>query len=226
LHLAYASQALSALITAAAQHDMRAYQDALATLRAELEAARVAVGQTPAGPPHDERAAALAQLSARAQAGLLAALSRVDWGARLATTDALGELGLPAVTVGSARIVEQNRGGRETWLIILTGSGFQSGAQIILDGHAVGGTAEVTPDSLHLTVSSPPDAPPHAIGIQNPDGTAAETSHVTAIIAEPGKDPTPTTTPGENNGQSGGGDKHGGHTSTPAAVPTRTASAH
>jgi hypothetical protein len=230
LHIAYADQALSALVAAAAQHDMRAYQDALATMREELAAARAAVGQVPAGQAHDALDAALARLTARAQAALLAALPHVEWPACVATTSVLGELGQPIPVVSGARVLEQNRGGQVVWLITITGSGFQAGARVVLDGQVVGGAVTMTPEMLRLTLASPPATSLRSIGVQNPDGTAAETRHITVVRAEPGKDSapngTPTSTSGTGHSGQGGGDKNGGHAPTPSAAPTHSPGAH
>jgi hypothetical protein len=225
LHLTYAEQALSDLIAAAAQHNMLAYQDALATLREELDSARAALGQVPAGQAHDALVADLAQVTAQARPALLTALPALDWQERLATTNALGTLGQRIPIITRARIITPDFNVHQAWVISLSGSGFQAGAQVVLDGQVMSGTATITADTVQLTITHALPASPRSIGIQNPNGTAAETTHVMVVGGEPGGDdsprptpggPTPTSTGDTGKYRPGGGEGY----ATPSAAPT------
>jgi hypothetical protein len=227
LHLTYAEQALSALSAAAAQHNMSAYHDALATLRDEWDSAHAALGQVPTGQAHDALAADLAQVTTQARAALLAVAPTLAWQEQLATTNALGAFGQPVPVITRARIMTHDSGDHRAWVIALSGSGFQAGAQVVLEGQVMSGAALVSADALQFTLVTAPRAAPHTVGIQNPDGTVAETTQVLIAAAQSGDDtssrPTPAgTDDAGKNGQagSGSGGTHGGGYATPSAVPT------
>jgi hypothetical protein len=232
LHLAYADQALAALETAINHHDIRAYRDALATLRQELTAAREALRQLPPGPARDGLASAIAQRSLHAQQVLLAALPNLTWTDQLMTTQALGELGAPVPSISRAQVIAQRRGDQAVWLVSLTGSGFQPGAQLVLNGQSVGSGGTPTGNRLQIELDNPPSAPPITLGIENLDGTAAETETIEIVTpqgnADIGSGSAPTATPGSHAGGSGqgGGGKHGENTPTPSVNPPHSPASH
>ena len=99
-------------------------------------------------------------------------LDHVDWPIRLVFTNQLGALGDPVPTVTHAMVLTQSNG---TLLIILTGTHFAPHAELIIDGQPAGMASQITSEQLVAVISSSmwsPDA--HALGVLNPDGTAAQ----------------------------------------------------
>ncbi|MFI5273632.1 MAG: hypothetical protein ACHQ4H_11420 [Ktedonobacterales bacterium] len=226
LHLQYASDALASLDrSVASRASGSAYSDALATLQVELGASSAAIEVVAPGTTHDSLAAQLAALQQRARGDLLAALAARNWPDRLATSAMLGSLGESVPQVTGATISEDTgttSHGTRVVRVVLSGSGFTSGALLVLDGHPRGTVISVTATTLIAEVAVDP-ASLHLLsaGIENPDGTAAETRNLTHTgaarssdtpLPRPGATPnttpkaTPDTTPGA--GSRGG---HGGH---------------
>lgn len=221
LHLQYASDALAALDRAAAQHSGDpAYAGALDTLRTELAASASAIAALPAGQTHDTLAAQLAALQQRARDDLRAALPGLGWDDRVATTTVLGGLGERVPLITSATIHEiaaqsaqgaQAAHGAHTVQIVVNGSGFAAGARLVVNGQPAGTVLVATGDTLVAQVSLDPSvARVSAIGVQNLDGTAAQTtaiSHGAAFTPTPAM--TPTATPTRRGGGRGGRGGHG-----------------
>lgn len=222
LHLQYAGDALTALDRAVAQRSGDpAYAGALDTLRSELAAAASAIAALPAGQTHDTLAAQLAALQQRARDDLRAALPSLGWDDRVATTTAMGELGegVPRVTGAAIHAIAGQDGqsaqgathGARPVQIVVSGGGFAAGAQLMINGQPAGTVLSVTDGMVVAQVSLDPTTSHIAsIGIENPDGTAAQTTdvgHGAAVTATPAI--SPTATPTHHGGGHGGG--HGGH---------------
>lgn len=227
LHLQYANDALAALDRAVAQHSGDpAYGGALSSLQSELAAAASAIASLPAGQTHDTFAGQLAALQQRARDDLRAALPGLSWGDRLATTTALGGLGESVPHVSGAVIHEVvgqgahdggqgSQGGTahggQSVQIVVSGTGFAAGAKLVLDGQPAGTVLSVTGDTLVAQVSlEQGGGRVDSIGVENPDGTAAQTSaidHGAAIVPPPAAGPQVTPTPTGHGGHGGG---HGG----------------
>jgi hypothetical protein len=200
LHLANARDALAALARVAAHHaGDPAYSDALATVQAEDQAAAVALADVPASAEHDALAAQLTDLSTTERQDLLAALPNLGWNDRLATTHALGALGAPVPQVTGAQAQQVADGHGHDWLITVTGSGFQPGAQLVAQGRPLGQVVAVTANSLTVALT---DGDLRRLadggGVENPDGTAAA---LTRLAIPSGAPATPT--PGDH-GKGGG----------------------
>jgi hypothetical protein len=216
LHIQYATDALDALDTAVAQHDGTAYREALGRFTDELGQATAALEQVPTGSDHDALAARLDELRARGRSDLRAALSLLSWSLRIATTSALGTLGETVMTVRRVSGVRSGLYGARLWTLTITGSGFQSGAIVLVDGRPAGHVVAITPTRVvaQLAVGGQEDALTRSIGVGNPDGTAA-TSQVTEIHDD--ASPRPTGAPG------GCGIEHEDYcTPTPMSTPTST----
>jgi hypothetical protein len=201
LHIQYATDALDALDSAVAQHDASAYNEALGRFNDELRQASDALAQVPAGTDHDTLSADLDTLRARGQSDLRAALPSLGWPSRIVTTSALGALGEQVVIVtqvGGVRTISQY--GR-IWTLTLIGSGFQSGAVLLVRQRPAGHVLSVTPTRLVAQLPAGiEDSLPHDIGVGNPDDTAATTAQVTG---EHDDGPGATGTPGGNHGAGG-----------------------
>ncbi|HZC78698.1 MAG TPA: hypothetical protein VE258_13190 [Ktedonobacterales bacterium] len=193
-HLQFARQWLAALREAAAQHrGDPTYGDALAALREEDSAAAQEIAQVSAGTQRAALEADLAALRADERTTLQAALLAIGWPDRIATTTALGALGVAGPRVSSATLAAGNDG---RWHVTLTGAAFESGAVLLVDGQPAG---TVTATSAGLLAAELPledfAQAPASLGVGNPDGTAAATDNVQVL--NPG---AATPTPGEQEG--------------------------
>lgn len=222
--LGAANSALAALSTVVAQHGSdAAYAQALATLRSDDATAAATVNNLTSS-DRLQLQAQLQDLRTRERQALHDALSQVSWDNRLSTTQALGDLGetIPHISGASATLVTTDGG--SFWHVELHGSGFTTGAALVVNGQQVGVVQELTGSALSATVPARAIAgSPHALGFVNPDGTATQTTQV-GPSSGTGDQPTPgtepTATPGDNhNGNGGGGD--GGGTPTPTSGPTK-----
>ena len=225
LHLQYAGDALAALDRAVAQHSGDpSFAGALDTLRSELAAASSSIAALPAGQTHDTLAAQLATLQQRARDDLRAALPSLGWGDRVATTAALGVLGerVPHITGAAIHAIAGQDGqdgqsaqgathgaGARPVQIVVSGGGFAAGARLVIDGQSAGTVLAVTDGTLIAQVSLDPTAAHIAsIGVENPDGTAAQTTdvaHGAAVTATPMVAPTATPHRGGRGGRGGHG---------------------
>jgi hypothetical protein len=198
LHISNAQDALSALNTAAASHQTGAtYNDALATFRDEARAAASNLDDVPAGAERDTLSAQLDQLHAKGIADLHTALSVLSWSQRIETTGVLAEIGDQVLTVTQANMVYSEHG-QHLWTITISGSGFQPGAVLLVNGRpATTATITVTPTKLVAQMPGDDDTPrPGSIGVGNPDNTAAVTTSITSHEendddATPGAQQTP-----------------------------------
>jgi hypothetical protein len=193
LHLRYATDALVALDRAVAQRQGNpTYGDALATLRREQAAAARDLAQVPAGHGRDALTAQLSSLRTQARHDLRAALGSRSWPDRLSTTSALAELGDAVPSVAHAVVAHESD---RRWQVTLSGAGFQPGAVLLVNGVPMGTAHVVSPNLLTAEVSDVASLRHVALGVGNPDGTAAATESV----ATASETPTP-----------GGSDDHGG----------------
>jgi hypothetical protein len=227
LHLAYAQDALTALNAAAARHETgAAYDDALATFRDEMSAATTNLDSTPASSDHNALAAQLAQVSAQGRADLHTALAVLPWSERVATTTVLAGIGDDVLHVTQVNMVYSGHG-QHLWQITVTGSGFQQGALLLVNGQPAGTVTSVTATILVAQMPGDDSAPlPGSIGVANPDTTAALTSNISSHEQEDEGTPSPQQTPGGDDhgggghgGDDGGGANHGGSSGSGSSSP-------
>ena len=214
LHLEYAREALVALDAAvAARQTGGAYDDALATYRDEMGAASVSLAAVPAGGDQSALVAQFGQLRAQGRSDLHAALAVLPWAQRITTTSALAGLGDNVLSVTRAEMVYSGHG-QHLWRITVTGSGFQPGAILLVNGQPAGEVISVTPTTLVAQMTGDDSAPlPASIGVANPDNTAAVTSAIRSgeqDDATPGTQTTPGAQPSPTIDDHGG-DRHGGN---------------
>jgi hypothetical protein len=201
LHLQYATDALDALD--AAQYDANAYREALGRFTDEFGQATAALEQVPAGSDHDALAARLDDLRARGRQDLRAALLSLSWSARIATTSALGGLGEPVLGLAQVRGVRVSSLSGPVWIVTITGSGFQTGAILLVRQRPAGHVVSVSSTQVVAQLSAGrDDSLPHDIGVGNPDNTAASTAQVTSEH-EDDNTPKATGTPGSSHGTGG-----------------------
>lgn len=215
LHLQYANDALAALDQAVAQHrGDPAYAGALDALQSELAAAASSIAALPAGQTHDALATQLAALQQHARDDLRAALSGLGWNDRVATTTVLGVLGesVPRVNTVAIHTIAGQSGqaashGMRAVRIVVSGNGFVAGTQLVINGQPEGTVLSVTPDTLVAQLSLDLSSPHmDSVGIENPDGTAAQTAdigHGAAVTPTPAI--APTATPHHGHGGHSGG---------------------
>lgn len=213
LHLASAQDALTALDAAVAQHETGAtYNEALATFRDEMSAAKMNLDAVPAGADHDALTTQLTTLQTQGRADLRAALVSLPWPERVTTTSALAALGDDVLHVTQTQMVYAGHG-QHLWTITVTGTGFQQGAELLVNGQPAGAViVSVASTTLVAHMSGDDSAPlPSSVGVANPDHTAAVTSSISSHEQEDVGTPTPGGDDhGDDNQGNGGGDDHGG----------------
>jgi hypothetical protein len=218
LHLSYAAEALAQLNTAVAQQaGGPAYSGALATFLTEQQAAADELTSMPAGVERDALSTQLAGLRSRAHGDLHTALHGIGWTDRLTTTQALGELGETVLAVQDVKVTHIDGQNVHLVRLVVSGSGFAPSAVVMVDGRQVGMVSSAT--ATQLTVDIDATTLPsslRAIGVSNPDGTAAlsprvevdnsanpgggDNSHPTPVVH-----PTPTPRDGHGHGNGNGG---------------------
>ena len=222
LHIGYARDALTALDAAVSRHDVGAtYDDALTTFLDETRAAVVSLDEVPAGSLRDALSLQLEQVMAQGRADLHRALAALPWAKRIATTTALADIGDNVLRVTQAAMVYSGHG-QHLWQITVTGSGFQQGAALLVNGQPAGTVVSVTPTTLVAQLPGDDSAPlPRSIGVANPDDTAAQTGAISSHEQNDDGTPTPNITPtvddhgGDDHGGDHGGNSGPGHGSTP-----------
>lgn len=219
LHISNAQDALFALNAAVANHQTGAtYDDALATFRDEARAAEDTLASVPAGDARNSLSSQLEQLHTRGIADLHSALAILPWPERIETTGVLAEIGDQVLSVTQANMVYSEHV-QHLWTITVSGSGFQQGAVLLINGQPAPATITVTPTQLVAQMSGDDSAPrPDTIGVGNPDNTAAVTTSVTSH-----EENDDDATPGAQ--QTPGSDDHSGdHHGSPggSATPTGT----
>lgn len=209
LHIGYARAALTALEAAADQNDVGApYDDALTTFLDETRAAVTSLDEVPAGSVRDALLLQLEQVMAQGRAGLHRALAVLPWTKRVVTTTALADIGDDVLHVTQAVMVYSDHG-QHLWQVNITGSGFQKGAMLLVNGQPAGTVVSVTPTTLVAQLPGDDSASlPRSIGVANPDNTAAQTSAINSHEHADDATPSPNITPTVDDH---GGDDHGGN---------------
>ena len=229
IELQHAQERLSNLNNVVRARDNDGYGPALAALRDAEKSVVSDLASVPAGNDRDTLAAQIDTLQSNEQAGFFGAFRILNWPNRLATTQALGELGVAAPQVTSAVVQSVGNGGH---VLVVTGTGFQPGAVLYLNGRQINATGAVSATSATFPLS---DQDRHNLrgdlGIENPDGTAATASRIEGNDdiggnggddghqSTPGATPNATTTGDDHGGKGGGG---GGPTPTPGGPATST----
>jgi hypothetical protein len=236
IELQHAQDRLNNLNNVVRSGDNDGYGPALAALRDAEKSVVSDLASVPAGNDRNTLAAQIDTFQSNEQAGLFGAFRILNWPNRLASTQALGELGVSVPKVTSAEVRSVGNSGH---VLVVTGAGFQPGAVFYLNGHQISAAGAVSATSATFPLS---DQDRHNLrgdlGIQNPDGTAASAARVTDNDLNDdnggtgGDDhqPTPGATPNATatGDDHGGGKGGGGPTPTPggSATPTPTADDH
>ena len=145
---------------------------ALDIVAVKTSESRRAVAVVPAGTGREAAQQELDSALAVEEQTLRHLLDHVDWSIQLAFTKQLGALGDPVPTVTHVMVFTQSNG---TLLIILTGTHFAPHTELIIDGRPGGMASQITSEQLAAVISSSTWSPgAHALGVRNPDGTAAQ----------------------------------------------------
>lgn len=222
LHISYAQDDLDQLQQSSVIEDENVYLQTLSYLDQETGAASGGLADLPGGSDRDQLTQALAHLVASEQQTLRSLLRQLSLTERLATTTELGKLGAPVPLIRSITVTFIDEGRAR---VVIDGSGFEPGAALLLDGQSVPATLEITPNEIKATLALSADMRPAALGVSNPDGTAAQGDQITWMNATPTPEPTeqptgePTHQPGEPTPTPGEGDHR---TPTPEPHPSET----
>jgi hypothetical protein len=145
---------------------------ALNVVAAKTNDSQGAVAALPAGAEREAAQHDLDTVLTEEDQTLRQLMDHVDWPIQLAFTQQLGALGDPIPTVTNAIVGAQSNG---TLQIILTGTHFAPQAELIIDGRPAGTVSQITPLQLVAVISASAWSPDdHALGVRNPDGTAAQ----------------------------------------------------
>jgi hypothetical protein len=163
--------------------------------------------------PADD-AGALDALLLRERMVLRAALASLGWPDRVTTTTALWRIGVASPAITSVLVsAESMDSGATIWQVTISGAGFQPGAVLLVDSQPRGTVVSVSDGALVASVRDGPVRDTATIGVGNPDGTAAYTTHVLyagAVVtpqprASPALQATPTPTPEATEAADGSG---------------------
>lgn len=174
--------------------------------------------------------AQLAQFRGRAQPDLRASLASLTWQGRAQVTDQLRDWGDTTLAVTQARVLADNTATQSSHasgksaLIVVSGAGFASGAQTLVNGQAAEEVISLTP--THITArfdTSAVNGTTLVVAIENPDGTVAFT---TQVERDDNGAPGHVATPGSgDHGGNHGGANGAGDATTPAPDADPTSSA-
>jgi hypothetical protein len=187
LNLQYAQDDLTALQQHTAPQDAANYSQLLARLDDAFTQAASNLSAVPAGDEHDQLARQLDDLKATAQTTLRGMLGQLTLEQRVATTTELGKLGATVPVIASVTVTP-GEGHKVT--VLITGSGFQPGATLLLDGLPSSASVTVSSTTVEVVLEFPTDARLASFGVANPDGTVAETHQATWNQAQPTPSPT------------------------------------
>lgn len=197
------STALVAFDTAIKSNDEGAAMVALAQLTQADQQAASAIAQVTDGAQRAALQRQLDSLRQQDEGSLRGALSSLGWPSRVKVTAALHGIGVATLSVTSARVIDGRKDHTESSgsasaasgpiKIIIMGAGFAPGAVLLVDGRPAGVVDSVTPAVVQAHIDATAlDGDIHDLGVGEPDGTAASTSH----IDSPGREGSSSATPG------------------------------
>ncbi len=213
----HVQQRLAALeaVTDPAQHE-GAYQQALVNLEQDIQAANAALAGLPQEYERAHLAGALSALTTQARHLLRTLLLQLTLAERQTTTAVLGTLG-ERIPIIQEAVVAMSAPPTDTATITLTGSGFEPGAMLLIDGRVFAGSGTLTSDADVFVVAWTGDMHPHNVGILNPDDTVTQTTAIQVTVVSGAMH-------GKENGGSGKG--NGKAPGKPGSTPTPPGSTH
>ena len=178
----------------------------------------------------------IAAFRASAQADLRASLAWLGWQSRAKVTDVLRAWGDTTLSVSEIDIQSDSGSGdsgsqkpraNATTLIVVRGTGFTSGTQLLLNGTPIGARVSLTATQFVVRVptSALNQQEEHTLAVANPDGTVA-LAHETQREDHGGSSASATPGSGDQGGDHGGssGSSGGSPEATATANPEATAS--
>ncbi len=205
LYLQFARDRLDALSGLADGGHGEAYQKTLSDFDQQFTLASQQISSLPAGDERNHLAAELTTLSNDAMTRLRSFLPHLDLTEQLVTTGELGHLGASVPQLVSVEVTLPAHANGQA-LVTLRGANIASGAQLLVDGKLKTATGTRQGDVFIFVVEKWTGSQhPHSVGILNPDGTAAQTTHVSIKTAPDGGDGSGN----GNGGGSGGGNGNG-----------------
>jgi hypothetical protein len=220
--LARASVDLANYQSAIAHGDTPAALAALSALRSDDAQAAQDIAALQDGSARNAMQERLAQFRQGAAADLHASLAALDWRARAQVTDALRAWGDATLRVTQARLLAASSSGQDQHtkdgsgdaLLTVSGAGFTPGAQILVNGQAVGEVIALTPAQIKARVSaSAVTGSALVVGVEISDGEVATT---TDVQQDDHGSVSHAPTPGSEGSSHGSGDG-----STPSPTETR-----
>ncbi|MGE5335740.1 MAG: DUF5667 domain-containing protein [Nitrososphaerota archaeon] len=185
VRLDFARQTLTALETIINQRDYTHYSVDLAEFQDAFQNADAAVSAVPSGSDRTALEASLTTLRTRASDDLRQALAYVNWPDRLKTTAVMGKLQNTVPVIRQVNLVRGSApGGRgpvgsgvagNGLTIRIHGNWFALGAVVYINGQPQGEVTHVSPNEVQVLLPGISSlAAGTAVGVSNPDGTAAQ----------------------------------------------------
>lgn len=205
LHLQLARDDLKTLSSLADANHAQAYDQTLLDLDQQIHDADATIKAMPAGPPHDRLDDDLRSLKTDMRQTLRLLLPGLTFQGRLATTSVLAGVGdtVPLLTSATVTLPAHVHGSAT---ISLEGKNIAASARLVIDGRLIGGLGTLRHGVLTFKVNWDGNQPPQNLGILNPDGTAAQITHIAIKQNTPG---------GNGNGNANGTGNGNKPTSTP-----------
>lgn len=224
LHIGYARSDLQALSGYAQQSDDANYERVLGYLNQETDQATSDLKNVPSGTEYTQLAQQLDQLKSDEQQTLRGLLQQLDITERLVTTNALSASGASGPVISKV-VLTVSDGNKAT--VVISGSGFEPGAQLLVDGRVMPADVTVQPQEFTAVLSLPAGARPAQLGIANPDGTAVQSAVIQPTTGTPTTQPSgePTRKPDGSTTPTPPGDGDHG-TPTPGPEATHTPGPH
>jgi hypothetical protein len=209
LDLQFAQDRLQTLASLADAAHEEAYEQALADLDQQINAAASAIKSLPAGASHDHLADELVSLKRETIKTLRLLLPRLTLSECLETTNELAHVGdrVPLLTRATLTL-PAHPNGRAT--ISLFGTTIEAGAHLLVDGRAIEGSGTLHNGQITFVINWNGNQHPRSLGLLNPDSTAAQTTTITITGTS-----TSTSTRGASSGNQNSNGKKPSVTPTP-----------
>jgi hypothetical protein len=243
--LAQAKADLTAYNKAIANANQPAALAALSKLRTDDGHAAQRIGAMTDTTARQTAQTQLADFRLGAETDLRASLTALNWQGRAQVTGELHAWGNSDLVVTQARVLPDTASGQSkqttpngtTLLIEVRGAGFAQGAQLLVNGQPTGTIITLTPTQLTarvaataITVGESGDGGDVTIGVANPDGTVALSTHAQRDdhgSPNASETPNPGNHSNDHNGSANGTPEPGSNedaTATPSATKTASPS--
>lgn len=189
LDLQFSADCLGDLSTLVEPQSDNAYLQMLANFDQQMAITANAINSLPESMQRTELLSRMSLFRSDARDVLHRFLAYLSISARIATTASLGSLGEVVPHLTEARLIMPATSSG-VMHISISGSGIQSGAQLLADGKTVQASGSAGNGQFTFTPREVGSWTARSVGILNPDGTAAQTSNLS--IKKPGANPRDT----------------------------------